>query len=459
MILPSTYKDQKIAVLGLGKSGRSAAKRLSEAGANVLAWDDQMSARKAAEAEGISLTDLNGVDWEVVDHLVLSPGIPHNYPAPNPIVARAQIAGIQPTSDFEVLCKNHPQAFYIGVTGTNGKSTTTSLIGHILSENQARCEVGGNLGIPVLELNPLGEGEYYVLEASSYQLEISPSLHCNVSVLLNITPDHLERHGGMEGYVAAKKLIYRNTTPEDTLVISVDDEYCLSLYESLKKRGKLKLIPISVCKVLADGVSVKDGFLYENAAQVYDLRNLKNLKGQHNWQNIAAAFAALRSIGYEASTIIKAIESFPGLAHRQQVVAECKGVTFINDSKATNAEAVSKALDCFKNAPLYCLLGGRGKEGGIANLEPYFPYMNTAFLYGEAAPSFAMTLEGKVPYTICKTLQEATQVAADAAFKNSESDKVVLLSPACASFDQFKDFEERGNVFIETVKKIIEGKC
>lgn len=459
MIIPSIYKDQKVAVLGLGRSGRSVAKSLTQAGANVLAWDDVTEARHSAEKEGISLTNLKEQEWQFIDHLILSPGIPHHYPAPHPIVAQAQIAGLQPSSDFEVLYRSHPDALYIGVTGTNGKSTTTTLIGHILKENHSRCEVGGNLGIPVLDLAPLEADEIYVLEASSYQLEISPSLHFNVGVLLNITPDHLERHGGMDGYIAAKKLIYRNMTPDDTLVIGIDDVSSLTIYESLKASGRMKVVPISVCKVLPEGISVKDGILYENSIQICDLKTLKYLKGQHNWQNIAAAFAVTRSIGYEANPIIKAVESFPGLAHRQQFVTQEKGVTFINDSKATNSEAVLKALECFKDQTLFCLLGGRQKEGGVENLNPYFAHIQHAFLYGEAAPSFAVTLEGKVPYTICNTLQDATKAAAEKAFEGTAQNKVVLLSPACASFDQFKDFEERGNVFIQTVKEIIEGKC
>lgn len=459
MITPQPFKDQKIAVLGLGRSGRSVVKSLREAGAQVLAWDDQQEARDAAENQGISLTNLNVIDWQQVDHLILSPGIPHHYPAPNPIVAQAQIAGIRPLSDFEILYRSQPDARYIGITGTNGKSTTTTLIGHILKESQERSEVGGNLGIPVMDLNPLKKGETYVLEVSSYQLEISPNLHFNVGVLLNITPDHLERHGGMEGYIAAKKLIYRNMTSDDTLVISVDDAPSMMIYEGLKNIGKVNLIPISICKVLSDGVYVKDGILYEKSQAIFDLKGLSRLKGQHNWQNIAATYGALRSIGLKPDVIVKGVESFPGLAHRQQEVARFKNVTFINDSKATNAEATSKALVCFNDASLYCLLGGRPKEGGIQSLKPYFSIIKHAFLYGEAASSFALTLEGNVPYTMCKTLKEATTLSAQMAFQDQSPNKVVLLSPACASFDQFKDFEERGEAFCQSVKELIDKRC
>ena len=455
MIIPTYFKDQKVAVLGLGRSGRSVVQSLLKAGAHVFAWDDQEATREAAREQGIPLMNPNSFEWGEVNQLVLSPGIPHHYPAPHPLVARAQIAGLRPVSDLEVLYQSESQARYVGITGTNGKSTTTTLINHILKETGAQVEVGGNLGIPVMELNPLNKDGIYVLEVSSYQLETSPSLHFNVSILLNITPDHLERHGGMEGYIAAKKLIYRNMTADDTLVISVDDLPCLTIYEALRASGKVQLLPISTCKVLKDGIYVKEGVLYEKAESVLNLKNFERLKGQHNWQNVAAAYGALRSMGLEAESIAKGIASFPGLAHRQQVVERYKNVVFVNDSKATNADAVAKALACYQDASVYWLLGGRPKEGGITSLKPYFSTIEHAFLYGEAASSFFLTLEGEVPYTVCETLEEATEKAAKLAFQDQKRDAVVLLSPACASFDQFQDFEVRGEAFCQYVKKAI----
>jgi len=456
MIIPTCFTDQKVAVLGLGRSGRSVAQSLLKAGACVLAWDDQKGAREGAQDQGIPLVDLNAIEWEGVDHLILSPGIPHQYPAPHPLVARAQIAGLRPLSDLEVLCRSQPEARYIGITGTNGKSTTTTLIGHILKESQAQVEVGGNLGIPVMDLNPLGKDGIYVLEVSSYQLEISPSLHFNVGVLLNITPDHLERHGGMAGYIAAKKLIYRNSTHEDTLVISVDDPDCLTIYEGLKNSEKVKILPISICKTLADGIYVKEGILYEKSQPILDLKKLDRLKGQHNWQNAAAAYGALRSINLDREVIIKGLATYPGLAHRQQRITHHQNVTFVNDSKATNAEAVAKALLCYQGSPLYWLLGGRSKEGGITTLKPYFSAIEHAFLFGEAASNFALTLEGRVPYTLCETLDQAVEKASSRAFQDHKEGAVVLLSPACASFDQFRDFEERGDAFCHSVQGVIE---
>jgi UDP-N-acetylmuramoylalanine--D-glutamate ligase len=458
MIVPTGFKGQKVVVLGLGRSGRTVAQSLLKAGADVLAWDDQEETREVAQSQGIPIIDLPSFEWEEVNHLILSPGIAHRYPTPHPLVLQAQRAGLQPLSDLEVLFQSQPQACYIGITGTNGKSTTTALMAHILKDCGEIIEVGGNLGIPVMELNPLQEDGTYVLELSSYQLEIAPSLHLNVGVLLNITPDHLERHGGMEGYIAAKQLIYRNGNPQDTLVISVDDPYCLSIYESLKESGNVGLLPFSVHSVVPDGIYVEDGVLYEKNQPVVDLKQFDRLKGAHNWQNAAAAFAALRSRGLEIETIAKGMKSFPGLAHRQQVVAHHKNVLFVNDSKGTNGDAVEKALLAYQGISIYWLLGGQAKEEGITKLKPYFSTIKHAFLFGEASAAFASTLEGEVPYTFCETLEEAVNKASKQAFRDQKPDAVVLLSPACASFDQFKDFEERGDLFCQYVQEAIQHK-
>jgi len=328
--------------------------------------------------------------------------------------------------------------------------------GHILKAVGRRVEVGGNLGIPAMDLQPLIEDGIYVLEASSYQLETAPSLHFHVSILLNITPDHLDRHGGMDGYIQAKTLIYQNATPQDTLVISVDDPFCLQIYHDLQARGKVGLVPISTQQILIKGISVNEGRLYEDGHFIVDLNALQPLKGQHNWQNIAAAYGALRALGLESNSIGNGLSTFPGLAHRQQVVAHHQNVLFVNDSKATNAEAVEKVLLCYQDHPIYWLVGGQPKEGGIESLKPYFSMIKHAYLFGEAAPLFAPTLEGLVPYTLCETLEEAVGKASALAFRDQESGAVVLLSPACASFDQFKDFEERGEIFCSAVQAILK---
>ena len=453
MIASPLYKNQNIFILGLGRSGRSVAQSLTKAGAHVLAWDDAEATRKEALEQSIPLADLDGLDWRTIDQLILSPGIPHRYPAPHPLVEKASS---QPISDLEILYHSQPDAQYIGITGSNGKSTTTALIGHVLKQANHRVEVGGNIGIPVMDLQPLGKDGTYVLELSSYQLETSPSLHFNISILLNITPDHLDRHGGMVGYVEAKKLIYKSSTPQDALVISVDDAPCLQIYETLKSSGQVRLLPISLNQILPDGIYVQDGVLFEQSASVFDLKQLERLRGPHNWQNIAAAYAALRTMGLESDVILSGLITFPGLAHRQQVIAQHKNVLFVNDSKATNADAVAKALESYKDLPIYWLLGGVPKEGGITTLAPYFPNIRHGFLFGEASASFAATLEGHVPFTLCEALEEAVTKASAMAFKHKER-VVVLLSPACASFDQFKDFEARGEAFCLIVKRVIEG--
>lgn len=456
MVSSPVFKDKTVFVLGLGRSGQSAVQSLRQAGAHVLAWDDQEKTRQGAREQGIPLVNLEGLDWKTVDYFVLSPGIPHRYPTPHPLSVQAQEAGLIPINDLELLYRSQPDARYIGITGTNGKSTTTSLIAHILKESGKPVDVGGNLGIPAMDLKPLPQEGTYVLEVSSYQLETAPTLHFDISILLNVTPDHLERHGGLEGYINAKKLIYKNATPQDTLVISVDDVHCAKIYEALKASNQVRLVPISVERVLDEGIYVDDGLLYENQDPLFNLNSLKYLKGKHNWQNIAAAYAALRAMGLNGHDIMSGISSFPGLAHRQQVVAQHKNVLFVNDSKATNAEAVAKVFESYPESSIYWLLGGRPKEGGITSLRPYFSKVRHAFIFGEATPLFASTLKKHIAYTICQTLEEAVKKASALALQDQEPDAIVLLAPACASFDQFKDFEARGNIFCQVVKDVIE---
>lgn len=452
------FKDQTVFILGLGKSGQSAAQNLQNAGAHVLAWDDQEEARKAARRQGIPLANLDSLNWKDVNHFIVSPGIPHRYPAPHPLIIEAQNVGLYPINDLEVFQQSHPHSRYMGITGTNGKSTTTSLIAHILKESGIPVEVGGNLGIPAMDLQPLPQDGIYVLEVSSYQLETAPTLHFNVSILLNITPDHLERHGGLEGYINTKKLIFKNATDQDTLVISIDDAPCLKIYEDLKTTGKIRLIPISVGQALSDGIYVIDGVLYDTAHPIINLHPFEQLRGKHNWQNITAAYGALRAMGLEAKDITAGLASFPGLAHRQQVVAHHKNVLFVNDSKATNAEAVEKVFESYEGSSIYWLLGGRPKDGGITMLKPHFSKIKHAFVFGEATSLFSSTLRGYMAYTICHSLEEAVKKASSLAFQNQEPDAVILLAPACASLDQFKDFEARGNVFCAAVKEVINSR-
>jgi UDP-N-acetylmuramoylalanine--D-glutamate ligase len=450
----SAFKGRRVAVLGLGKSGLAGAQSLAAGGASVLAWDDAPAARDKASAAGLPLVDLASADLTGVAALILSPGIPHTHPAPHPIVARLRAAGAEIIGDIELLARSQRQSRYVGITGTNGKSTTTALIGHVLAAAGERVAVGGNLGTPALSFEALGERGTYVLEMSSYQLELTHSLVFDAAVLLNVTPDHLGRHGGMAGYVAAKRRIFDGQGPTEAAIIGVDDDICRDLHADLARAGTRRVIPISVVRPVAGGVYVVSGQLKDamegEATPVLDMRGLAHLPGVHNWQNAAAAYAAVRHLGVAPIRAAAAIASFPGLAHRQELVATLDGVRYVNDSKATNADAVAKALACYEG--VHWIAGGLAKEGGIAALRRYFPRIRQAYLIGEASEEFAGTLEGAVPYSRCGDL--ATAVAAAHRAAQGETDGIVLLSPACASFDQFANFEARGEAFRRLVEAL-----
>lgn len=464
MVIPSLYKGKKVAVFGLGKAGMSAIYALHKAGAHIYAYDDNVPACKALEDEalsGVTIAPPGTYPWDTMEVLVLSPGIPLTHPMPHPVVILAKKAGCPMVCDIELLYQAVPNATYVGITGTNGKSTTTALIGHILRFAGRKVAVGGNIGIPALDLDTLGKDGIYVLELSSYQLDLVEKLPIHISVLLNITPDHLDRHGGMDGYIAAKRHIYDNQNRKDTAVIAVDDNYTRTLYATLVKENRIGyIIPVSSVQALPQGVTVKGGKIEDHITgkgQNHGLGELPRLPGQHNAQNVAAAYAACRQLGVAPEVIIAAIREFQGLAHRIQWVDEIDGVLFINDSKATNAEAASKALAAYDT--VFWIAGGKAKEGGIASLVPFFPRIKHAFLIGEAQDEFAKALEGKVPFTRSQHLENAVKQAACAARewvanKKGKQHAVVLLSPACASFDQWKNFEARGEAFCTMVKEL-----
>ncbi|WP_119677851.1 UDP-N-acetylmuramoyl-L-alanine--D-glutamate ligase [Indioceanicola profundi] len=450
MIDLSHLKGQKIAVMGLAKSGLASARALLAGGAEVLAWDDGEAGRTAATGAGIQLTDLHKADLAGVAALVLSPGIPHTFPKPNPVAQRAKDAGIPIIGDVELLRRACPDATYLGITGTNGKSTTTALAGHILAHAGRRIQVGGNLGTPVLTFEPLGRGDIYVLEMSSYQLELTPSLGFDAACLLNITPDHLDRHGGMDGYIAAKRLAFRGGASSPTAIIGIDTAPTAAMADSLEAEGGRKVVRISVEDFVPGGISAPDGVMLDDtsgeAVRVIDMAECPALPGRHNWQNACAAYALTRAAGVEAGVIAEAMRSFPGLAHRQQFVAEAAGVRFVNDSKATNADAAEKALGCYE--AIYWILGGKPKEGGLDGLERHMRRIRHAFLIGEASDQFADWLAANnVPHTRCGTMETAVPTAFQAARGDSIPGAVVLLSPACASFDQYPNFEVRGDHF------------
>ncbi len=446
--------------MGLGKSGTATARALIKSGAEVVAWDDGEAARAQAQAEGIAVADLRDQDLSRFDCLVWSPGIPHTFPKPHEVAEKARALGLEPVCDVELLARARPDARFAAITGTNGKSTTTTLLAHVLKNAGRSITVGGNLGRPALDLDALGGDGTYVLELSSYQLELCPSLKLDVGVLLNITPDHLSRHGGMDGYVAAKRRIFGMVRDGGTAVIGMDDEYCRAIHDELVAEGRLRVMPVSARNRVRQGVSAPAGVLYadcdgEGCAAI-DLREVATLPGRHNWQNAAAVYAAARALSLSPGQIGTGLKTYPGLAHRQELVRVVDGISYVNDSKATNADAAEKALICYD--AIYWIAGGLAKEGGIETLSPLFGRIRHAFLIGEAAEAFGKSLEGKVPFSQCGDLATALARAHDMASAEKIPGAVVLLSPACASWDQFKSFEHRGETFRQLVQALPAGK-
>ncbi len=465
----TSFENQPVALFGLGRSGIAAALALQAGGADVAAWDDAEDVRARAGKHGIRLRDLYTLyadDWRRQAALVLAPGVPLDYPRPHAIVSLARRAGCEVIGDVELLGRAKPEAAYIGITGTNGKSTTTALVGHILKAAGIAAEVGGNIGTPVLDLQPLDANGIYVLEMSSYQLDLTRSVTFDVAVLLNISADHLDRHGGMQGYIAAKKKIFRlhgKPTASLTAVVGVDNQKSRAVYEDLKADGRRRVIAVSGHGrdegPVAGGVYAAAGMLIDDrdgrAVPVMDLGGIEALSGAHNHQNAAAAFTVVRAAGLGEAAAADAIRGFPGLAHRQEVVAANDGVLYVNDSKATNSAAAARALAAHAaHGDIYWIAGGRLKEGGLAALTPYLANVRHAFLIGEAADAIAAFLGDRVPFDVSGDLATAFAQARDMArdMNKGAERPVVLLSPACASFDQFKDFEARGDAFRDLVE-------
>lgn len=434
-------------VVGLGKSGRATIASLIASGAEVIAWDDNENSRKVAmhEFPAIAIAPVEKWEFAGLDSLVMSPGIFLTHPA----VIAANKHNVEVIGDIELLYRAQPHATYIGITGTNGKSTTTSLIAHILKACGKKVQMGGNIGVPALELLPLESDGIYVLELSSYQLDLVRTTRFNTALLLNISPDHLDHHGSMEAYIHAKTHIFDRQQAGDAAVIGVDDGVSEAIARRLIAENHARVIPIGVAQTAHNGVEVVEANLrarfHDN--ETADLSPMRALQGAHNWQNAAAAYAACAVNGCAHSEIIAAMQTYPGLPHRMQWLGEIAGVTFVNDSKATNADAAEKALKTYDN--MYWIVGGVAKEGGIEPLVKYFPKIRKAYLIGESASAFAETLEGHVPYIQCGTLDVAFKTAAaDAAAAKTDASPSVVLAPACASFDQFANFEVRGNAFI-----------
>ncbi len=454
MIPVRGFEGKKVAVFGLARTGLAAARALAAGKAEVVVWDENATARDAAGAEGFVLEDLRSADWLKLSALVLSPGVPLTHPKPHWTVAKAREAGVEIMGDIELFARTvaaapaHKRPKIVAITGTNGKSTTTALIGHVCRQAGRDVRIGGNIGVGVLGLEDMHGGAVYVLELSSYQLDLTSSLKPDVAIILNISPDHLERHGDMDGYVAAKRRILLNQGKGDTAIVGVDDPWSAHIVTEITAANRRTIVPISARRSMGRGVYVLQGMLYdatgERVTEIADLTRAVSLPGRHNWQNAAAAYAAARALGLTDQVAAQGLMTFPGLAHRMEPVGAIGRVRFINDSKATNADAARQALSSYPK--VHWIAGGQPKTGGIESLADLFGGIAKAYLVGEAQDAFAATLDRRVPYARCGTIDAAVRAAFDDA-KASGEEAIVLLSPACASFDQFADFEERGEAF------------
>jgi UDP-N-acetylmuramoylalanine--D-glutamate ligase len=452
MIVFPDFAGQKFAVLGFGKSGQATARALRVSQADVTVWDEEKDAQKKIKQEGYTLRDLMKGDISGLQAIVVSPGVQIFHPKPHPIVARAKQAGVALIGEMDLLFHACPNATYIGVTGTNGKSTTAALIGHVLRESKRRVQTGGGASQPMLACDPLGVDGLYVLEMSAFQLDLMQENKIGIAVVLNVAPDRSDQASDMVGYVASKRKIVNRNGPQ-RLIIGTDETESLFLKNESQKLSKLVIEEISLTHEVTKGYVVKDGVLFgvseDQKQPLLNLGDLEHLSGLHNAQNVAAAFAACRDVGVQDDQIAQSLKSFPGLPHRQEFVAEFDGIRFINDSKATNAASAAKALASFDN--IYWIVGGMAKAGGLTGLESYMPRVRHAFLIGDASEAFAKWLNGKADYSACATMEKAVESAVAAARKCKKGKPVVLLSPACASFDQYAGFEERGEKFVSLI--------
>ena len=478
MIRVTTFAGKTVAVFGLGSSGNATARALIDGGATVAAWDDGEAGRASAKQAGVPLVDLHTADWSAFSALILAPGVPLTHPEPHWTVQKAQAAGLEVIGDVELFFRQRaadmPDIRVVAITGTNGKSTTTALTTHILRTCGADVEMGGNIGVPVLALAPFVEGRIYVLELSSFQIDLTPSLKPTVGVLLNIPPDHLDRHGAADdpagalaSYAAIKE---RLVASADHAVIAVDDDWCIAVADRLARRvcdpPRIWGTPVSAEPIPSPSLFVHEGRIIDSPlpdieAVLADLAGIPTLRGRHNAQNAAAATMAAKYangfVGDVEKWLQQALSTYPGLPHRMEqagTLAKAGGkILFINDSKATNADSTEKALATW-DKDIFVILGGKPKEGGITTIAPYFQRIAKAYLIGAAADEFAATLEGKVAYEVSGTLDLALAAATRDARASAGAEPVVLLSPACASYDQFRSFEHRGDAFRQMVQAI-----
>src|SRR4051812_38791317 len=407
MIPSRAFANRTVAIFGLARTGLGAVRALVAGGTRVIAWDDDSNARDLGGQEGAELMPWREWPWETIAALILSPGVPLTHPKPHGVVEHANRAKVRIIGDVELFAheirpdpNGSAKAPVIAITGTNGKSTTTALVGHILTSCGFNTQIGGNIGKSVLELSPPSAKTIYVLEMSSFQIDLAPGLTPDVGILSNLSPDHIDRHGTMENYAAIKARLMRQTAKDGQVMIGVDDAYSSAIFTQLSAAGGAQAHPVSVGKVLGRGIFVVDGTLYDamgaRAVKVMDMGGAARLPGAHNWQNAALAYGAVRPFISDTKAIAAAIASFPGLAHRMEDVGHVGKTAFINDSKATNAEATARALAVYPD--IFWIAGGKPKEGGIESLSEFFPRVRKAYLIGEAAPQFARSLDGKASY-------------------------------------------------------------
>lgn len=461
MIPVDVFAGRSLALFGLGGSGLATAEALVAGGARVLVWDDAEAAREAARARGLEVSPLADVSWREVEALILAPGVPLTHPEPHWTVRAAKAAHVPVLGDVELFARQHRRDAadlpLVAITGTNGKSTTTALIDHLLRASGRDSQMGGNIGRAVLSLEPFAPGRAYVVECSSFQIDLAPSLDATVGILTNLSEDHLDRHGTMANYAAIKERLVEAAA---TAVVGVDDELSAEIAARIAAEGH-RVVPISASRTLDAGVFA-DGskiVVAEAGARrvVADLAGIGSLRGRHNAQNACCAVATLLALGIDAAVIAAGLKTFPGLAHRMEQVGRLGRVLFVNDSKATNADSTAQALASFDR--IHWIVGGKPKSGGITSLGGFFDRVAKAYLVGASTDEFAATLDGRVAYERAGTIDRALELATAEAARDGAEEPVVLLSPACASYDQFKNFEIRGDHFRALVKAIpgIEG--
>jgi UDP-N-acetylmuramoylalanine--D-glutamate ligase len=456
MIPVTSVAGKTVAVFGLGGSGLASCHALRAGGADVVAGDDGIDRLAQAAQAGFTTADLRSVSWANVAALILTPGAPLTHPAPHWSVLMAREAGVEVIGDIELFCRERrrhaPDAPFVAITGTNGKSTTTALIAHLMRVAGYDTQMGGNIGTAILSLEPPRMGRVHVIEMSSYQIDLTPSLDPTVGILLNVSEDHIDRHGTLENYAAVKARLVAGVQPQGSAIIGVDDTFSRNAADRIEQAGK-RVVRVSVKNPLADGVYVERETILRASggarSEIARIGGIGSLRGLHNAQNAACAAACALALGVPTDTLQAGLRSFPGLAHRMEQVGQRGHVLFVNDSKGTNADAAAHALSSF--ADIFWLAGGKPKQGGITSLTGYFPRIRKAYLIGEAADEFAKTLGERVPHEISGTLEVAVEHAARDAEASGLADAIVLLSPACASFDQYRNFEIRGVRFRDLV--------